>query len=74
MMSMLYTNDLFTAYVFIEIMTLTACALIMSRQNGRTMVSAMRYMIMSLLGLRPDPDRHHHHLQPHRPPAHGKHP
>ena len=50
MMSMLYTNDLFTAYVFIEIMTLTACALIMSRQNGRTMVSAMRYMIMSLLG------------------------
>ena len=50
MMSMLYTNDLFTAYVFIEIMTIAACALIMSRQNGRTMVSAMRYMIMSLLG------------------------
>ena len=50
MMSMLYTNDLFTAYVFIEIMTLASCALIMSRQNGRTMVSAMRYMIMSLLG------------------------
>lgn len=50
MMSMLYTNDLFTGYVFIEIMTLTACALIMSRQNGRTLVSAIRYMIMSLLG------------------------
>ena len=50
MMSMLYTNDLFTGYVFIEIMTLAACALIMSRQNGRTLVSAMRYMIMSLLG------------------------
>ncbi len=50
MMSMLYTNDLFTGYVFIEIMTLASCALIMSRQNGRTLVSAMRYMIMSLLG------------------------
>lgn len=50
MMSMLYTNDLFTGYVFIEIMTLTACALIMSRQNHRTLVSAIRYMIMSLLG------------------------
>ena len=50
MMSMLYTNDLFTGYVFIEIMTLAACALIMSRQNGRTLVSAIRYMIMSLLG------------------------
>ncbi|MBE5801993.1 MAG: sodium:proton antiporter [Clostridiales bacterium] len=49
-LSMLYTNDLFTGYVFIEIMTLGSCALIMSRQNGRTMVSAMRYMIMSLLG------------------------
>ncbi|MDD3335417.1 MAG: proton-conducting transporter membrane subunit [Eubacteriales bacterium] len=50
MISMLYTNDLFTGYVFIEIMTLGACVLIMSRQNGRTLVSAMRYMIMSLLG------------------------
>ena len=50
LIALVYTNDLFTAYVFIEIMTLTACALIMSRQNGRTMVSAMRYMIMSLLG------------------------
>lgn len=50
MMAMLYTNDLFTGYVFIEIMTLAACALIMSRQNGRTLVSAIRYMIMSLLG------------------------
>lgn len=50
MMSMIYTNDLFTAYVFIEIMTLASCALIMSRQNGRTLVSAMRYMILSLLG------------------------
>ncbi|MEF9878315.1 MAG: proton-conducting transporter membrane subunit [Clostridia bacterium] len=49
MMSMLYTNDLFTAYVFIEIMTIGACALIMLRQNGRTLVSAMRYMIMNLL-------------------------
>ena len=50
MISMLYTNDLFTGYVFIEIMTLAACALIMSRQNGRTLVSGIRYMIMSLLG------------------------
>ena len=50
MISMIYTNDLFTGYVFIEIMTLGACALIMSRQNGRTLVSAIRYMIMSLLG------------------------
>ncbi|MDD2427967.1 MAG: proton-conducting transporter membrane subunit [Eubacteriales bacterium] len=46
---MLYTNDLFTAYVFIEIMTIASCALIMVRQNGHTLVSATRYMIMNLL-------------------------
>ena len=50
MISMVYTNDLFTGYVFIEILTLASCVLIMARQNGRTMVSATRYMIMSLLG------------------------
>ncbi|MBE5778363.1 MAG: sodium:proton antiporter [Clostridiales bacterium] len=50
MVSMVYTNDLFTGYVFIEILTLASCVLIMARQNGRTMVSATRYMIMSLLG------------------------
>ena len=49
-LAILYTNDLFTAYVFIEILTISACALIMCRQNGHTLVSAMRYMILSLLG------------------------
>lgn len=50
MMAMLYTNDLFTAYVFIEILTIAACSLIITRQIGRTLVAAMRYVIMSLLG------------------------
>lgn len=47
---MLYTNDLFTAYVFIEISTIAACALITVRQNGHTLVAATRYMVMNLLG------------------------
>ncbi len=46
---MLYTNDLFTAYVFIEIMTIASCALMAVRQNGHTLVAATRYMIMNLL-------------------------
>ena len=46
---MLYTNDLFTAYVFIEINTIAACALIMVRQNGHTLVAATRYLVMNLL-------------------------
>ena len=47
---MVYTNDLFTAYVFLEIMTLAACSLITARSKGRTLVAAVRYMIMNLLG------------------------
>ncbi|MBQ4563042.1 MAG: sodium:proton antiporter [Lachnospiraceae bacterium] len=48
--ALVYTNDLFTAYVFVEINTISACGLIMIRQNGRTIEAAVRYMIMSLLG------------------------
>lgn len=50
LLALIYTNDLFTAYVFVEINTISACGLIMIRQTGRTIEAAMRYMIMSLLG------------------------
>lgn len=50
LLALVYTNDLFTAYVFIEINTIAACGLIMIRQNGRTIEAAVRYMVMSLLG------------------------
>jgi len=50
LLALVYTNDIFTAYVFIEINTIAACGLIMIRQNGRTIEAAVRYMIMSLMG------------------------
>ena len=50
LLALVYTNDLFTAYVFVEINTISACGLIMIRQNGRTIEASVRYMIMSLLG------------------------
>lgn len=50
LLALIYTNDLFTAYVFIEICTISACGLIMSRRTGRVYVSAIRYMVMSLIG------------------------
>jgi len=50
MLALVYTNDLFTAYVFIEILALSSCALMVARQLGHTMVASMRYMILSLLG------------------------
>jgi len=50
LIALVYTNDLFNAYVFVEINTISACGLIMIRQNGRTLEAAVRYMVMSLLG------------------------
>ena len=50
LLALVYTNDLFTAYVFVEINTIAACGLIMIRQNGRCIEAGVRYMIMSLLG------------------------
>ena len=50
MTAMTFTNDLFTGYVFIEISTIAACALILARNRGRTIFAATRYMVMNLLG------------------------
>ncbi len=50
LLALVYTNDLFTAYVFVEINTIAAAGLIMIRQVGRTYLASMRYLIMSQLG------------------------
>lgn len=50
LLALVYTNDLFTAYVFVEINTISACGLIMIMESGRAIEAATRYMIMSLLG------------------------
>lgn len=47
---LVYTNDLFTGYVFIEICTLASCGILMIRQLGRTTLASVRYMIFSLIG------------------------
>lgn len=45
-----FTNDIFTGYVFIEISTISACALVMVKDSGATLVATVRYLFMSLLG------------------------
>lgn len=50
LLALVYTNDLFTAYVFVEINTIAACGLIIMKYNGRTIHAGARYMIMSLMG------------------------
>lgn len=47
---LIYTNDMFTAYVFIEISTISACALAMAKDRGPALIATTRYLFMSLLG------------------------
>ena len=50
LMAILWTNDLFSGYVFLEILTLTSCGILIVREIGRTTLAAVRYMILNLLG------------------------
>ncbi len=50
MLALVYTNDIFTAYVFIEIITLASCALIMAKGTAQAMVGTTHYLVISLLG------------------------
>ncbi|MBS6397444.1 MAG: sodium:proton antiporter [Clostridiales bacterium] len=50
LLAIIYTNDLFTGYVFVEINTIAACGMIMIRESGRSILAATRYMVMSLIG------------------------
>ncbi len=51
LLSIIYTNDIFTGYVFVEINTIASCALVMVRyKSGKALVATLRYLIMSLLG------------------------
>ena len=42
LLALVYTNDLFTAYVFVEINTIAACGLIMIMESGRAIEAATR--------------------------------
>lgn len=50
LLAMVYTNDLFTAYVFIEIAAITACIAVAAKESGRSIVAAIRYLVLSCLG------------------------
>ena len=49
-LALTYTNDAFTGYVFIEISTISACALVMAKDNGPNLIATIRYLFMSLVG------------------------
>ena len=50
LLALTYTNDLFTAYVFIEINTIAACSIVAVKEGAETVRAALRYLVMSLVG------------------------
>ena len=50
MLAIVYTNDIFTAFVFIDIITIAACSIISIKPGGRSLAATMKYLIMSLMG------------------------
>ena len=50
LLALTYTNDLFTAYVFIEITTIAACGIVAAKEESETIRAALRYLVMSLMG------------------------
>ncbi len=50
MFGILYTNDLFNTYVFIEILSITTCAIISIKRKKDTYTSAFRYVMLNEIG------------------------
>ncbi len=50
LLALLYTNDIFTAYVFIEINTIASCAIVTVKKDGKAVRAALRYLVLSMAG------------------------
>jgi len=50
MLAVIYTNDIFTAYVVVEIITIAACSIISAKPGGRTLAASFYYLVLSLIG------------------------
>lgn len=47
---LLYANDAFVGYVFLEVLTIAACILVMAKGSGPNFIGSIRFLFMSLLG------------------------
>lgn len=47
---LIYTNDIFTGYVFVEINTIAAVGIVAVTDTKPTITASIRYLVMSLLG------------------------
>lgn len=50
LLALIYTNDIFTAYVFLEINAVAACAIVVAKVSGDTIKATIKYFVMNVLG------------------------
>lgn len=72
LLALVYTSDLFTAYVFIEIAAITACVAVVAKESGRSVGGRHPVSDFQLPGLGADPAGDLHFVRRNRPPADGE--
>jgi multicomponent Na+:H+ antiporter subunit D len=50
MIGMIYTNDLFNLYVFMEILSLTSCAIVSIKRTGKNLLASIKYLMQGTIG------------------------
>ncbi|AHM57827.1 NADH-quinone oxidoreductase subunit N (plasmid) [Peptoclostridium acidaminophilum DSM 3953] len=50
LVGMVFTNDIFNSFVFIEVSTLAACGMIAANGKGQSIVAAIKYLVYSSIG------------------------
>jgi multicomponent Na+:H+ antiporter subunit D len=50
LMALVFTNDIFNAYVFIEVCTISACAIVVAKESGDTLKATVKYLFLSVMG------------------------
>ncbi len=50
LLGVIYSNDLFNSYVFIEVSTLSACGIIILKDKKENIKATVKYLIMSTIG------------------------
>lgn len=49
-LGIIYTNDIFNGYVFIEVAALTSCGIVVIKEKPENIKAALKYLIMSTIG------------------------
>ena len=50
LMALVFANDLFTAYVFLEVNTLAACAIVVVKNSKEALRATTKYLFLSVMG------------------------